>query len=292
MENISIKDPNESKKNKSIKEASLFTWFKFIVGLLFSGLIVYKLAVSDLAFDFSKFDFNILLSLILAIFAIVLSVAFYFKATDTSNLFYDNTYKFTRDISEILGRIEAGFGERLKHLDEGYTGLRDKFDNSGFSEQNIKDTKKEIEKDEGKLKGEIKERDKIIDSLIEKAQLNENDQTEIRKQLKQKEKEISKQKQELNLLKERLRSESDDMEDINLSRFPNSVIRVLGNYIGTPSAVNTIINGDPARLAKYIKSPIGKLPEDDIFRLRKFKIIDSKGDFTTYGVKVMREIVK
>ena len=39
------------------------------------------------------------------------------KATDTSNNFYDNSYKFTKEISEILGRIEAGFGEKLKHID-------------------------------------------------------------------------------------------------------------------------------------------------------------------------------
>lgn len=144
---------------------SLFSWFKFIVGLLFSILIVYKLAISDLSFDFSKFYFNALLSLLLAIFAIGLSVAFYFKATDTSNLFYDNTYKFTKEISEISGRIEAGFGERLRHLDEGYSGLVNKFD-KGHREQNIKETKEESEKEKQKLKSEIEERNKILNRFI------------------------------------------------------------------------------------------------------------------------------
>ncbi|MFM2334285.1 MAG: hypothetical protein RIS91_288 [Bacteroidota bacterium] len=105
-------ESEKSKGSRTKDNNNLWTWFKFIVGILVTLLLVYKLAVSNLSFDFSKFDFNALLALLLSLFAIGLSVAFYFKATDTSNLFYDNTYKFTKEISEILGRIEAGFGER------------------------------------------------------------------------------------------------------------------------------------------------------------------------------------
>ncbi len=63
---------------------------------------------------------------ILALFSVGLSVAFYFKANETSNQFYDNTYKFTNNMSELLGRIDSGFGERLRHLDEGNNHIREK----------------------------------------------------------------------------------------------------------------------------------------------------------------------
>ena len=71
----------------------------------------------------SPFSINLdaatLISLLLALFAIWLSALFYFKATETSNAFYDNTYKFTRDVAQLLAKMESGFGERLKNLDEG-----------------------------------------------------------------------------------------------------------------------------------------------------------------------------
>ena len=211
-------ESEKPKESKSKDNNNLWALFKFIVGILIALLLVYKLTVSNLSFDFSKFDFNALLALLLSLFAIGLSVAFYFKATDTSNLFYDNTYKFTKEISEILGRIEAGFGERLRHLDEGYSGLINRFDN-GSKEQNIQDTKEEIEKEKQKLKQDVEERNQILNSLIEKAQLDQKEKESIRKQLKEKEIEISKQNRELNFLRNRLHHETD-LNEIELREFP------------------------------------------------------------------------
>lgn len=292
MKNVNeTNDNSESKrKDKMVTKASLFTWFKFIVGLIFSGLIVYKLAISELTFDFSKFDFNALLSMILAIFAIGLSVAFYFKATDTSNLFYDNTYKFTKEISEILGRIEAGFGERLRHLDEGYSGLVNKFDN-GSSEQNIKETKEEIEKEKIKLKTEIEERNQILNTLIEKAQLEQHEKQEIRRQLKEKEIEISKQNRELNFLKHRLHSESE-LENTDLENLPESVIRTLVNFVKTTK--------EPEMFLKYPNSVIGRkyridmkeLSKNEIIPLLNMRILNEDGAFTVHGIRILRQIAQ
>jgi hypothetical protein len=75
-----------------------------------------------------QFDFPTFLSLLLAIFSVGLAAMFYFKATDTSNAFYDNTYKFSQEIAGLLVKIESGFGEKLTHLDDAYKGMRDRFD--------------------------------------------------------------------------------------------------------------------------------------------------------------------
>ena len=88
--------------------------------VVFVCFVSYKLFITPFNF---QFDFSNLLSLILALFSIALSALFYFKATETSNAFYNNTYKFTNDIAELLARIESGFGERLRHLDEGYNTM-------------------------------------------------------------------------------------------------------------------------------------------------------------------------
>ncbi len=278
-----------NKKTTEKPENNLFDWFKFIVGLLFTGLVVYKLAVSNLTFDFSKFDFNALLALILSLFAIGLSVAFYFKATDTSNLFYDNTYKFTKEISEILGRIEAGFGERLRHLDEGYTGLVSKFDNS-FNEVNIKETKEEIEKEKQKLKQEMEERNKILNSLIEKAHLEKGEKEVIIQQLKDKEIEISKQNRELNFLRNRLKAEKDNDEGIEDS-LSVEAYRFLRNYLRHGKI-------EPKMILKYPTSMINRkyridlenLSKNEIIMLLNSRIINEDGSFTIHGIRTLRHL--
>lgn len=284
-------DLNESKKKqKKATEASLFSWFKFILGILLFGLVIYKLAISELTFDFSKFDFNALLSLILAIFAIGLSVAFYFKATDTSNLFYDNTYKFTKEISEILGRIEAGFGERLRHLDEGYSGLINKFDN-GHAEQNIKETKEEIEKEQQKLRSEIEERNQILNSLIENAQLEQHEKQEIRRQLKEKEVEISKQNREINFLKHRLHSESE-LENTDLENLPESVVRTLANFVKTTIEPDMFLKYPTSVIGRKYRLDMNELSKNELIPLLNMRIINEDGTFTIHGIRIIRQIAQ
>src|SRR5688500_20145424 len=81
---------------------------KAIVILLLSGVVAYKMIITPISL---AMDFYALLSLLLALFSVALSALFYFKATDTSNAFYDNTYKYTKDKAELLVRIKSGYGE-------------------------------------------------------------------------------------------------------------------------------------------------------------------------------------
>jgi hypothetical protein len=279
-------------KNNAQKDNTLLNWFKFIVGLSFTGLLIFKLAVSNLSFDFTKFDFNALLALLLSLFAIALSVAFYFKATDTSNLFYDNTYKFTKEISEILGRIEAGFGERLRHLDEGYSGLVNKFDN-GFSEQNIIETKEEIEKEKIKLKREIEERNQILNTVIEKAQLDQTEKELIKKQLREKEIEISKQNRELNFLKNRLRHESLNEENLNENNLTEYSYNFLINYIRKNNINPEVFIKLPTSLInrKY-RIEIENLTKQELVNLLNSRIIEEDGSFTIHGIRILRQLSK
>lgn len=108
-------------------------WFKIIITILaafLTGLISWKIINTNLNIEF---DFNNLLSLILALFSIWLSISFYFKATDQSNEFYDNSLTLTKDLSVLLGRIESQFGENLRHLEQGNLQLHNKVE--GISAQ-------------------------------------------------------------------------------------------------------------------------------------------------------------
>ena len=124
-------------ENKNITHI-IWVVVKAIIAIIFTAVISYKIYVTPIDL---KIDFPILLSLLLALFSVGLSALFYFKATDTSNVFYNNTYNFTKDIAQLLTKIESGFGERLRHLDEGYTSMRDyiqHFPNNGEKYENRK----------------------------------------------------------------------------------------------------------------------------------------------------------
>ena len=141
--------------NAEEKIALRNNWLKIFVVVTVTAVISVKLWQADFGQAFAGFDFSDLLSLFLAIFSIGLAVLFYLKATDTSNVFYDNTYRFTKDVSEILGRVEAGFGERLRHLDEGYSGLKSAVEKIPFDR---KKAQKEIEEEEEQLEKVERER--------------------------------------------------------------------------------------------------------------------------------------
>ena len=73
----------------------------------------------------SGFSFSLesILSTLLAFFSIFISIFFYFKADETSTNFYDSSYKFMKDISVTLGKIEERFGEKLNSLNDKVSHL-------------------------------------------------------------------------------------------------------------------------------------------------------------------------
>ena len=171
--------------------------------------VVYRMATAELNL---QFDFPAFLSLLLALFAVGLSALFYFKTTETSNAFYDNTHKFTREVSQILGRIEAGFGERLRHLDEGYTGLRDKFEKLPFDVSKAKEQEEEEKQEVAKKEAEIQE---LLNNLAERAQLAETEKNELFAKLEQTQDELMMSKRELHHVQRRIRNAEEGPTDID-----------------------------------------------------------------------------
>ena len=144
-------------------------------------LVAWKLLNARITLDLSGFSFNDLLALLLALFSVWLSVAFYLKASDTSNQFYDNTYKFTKEISELLGRIEEGFGERLRHLDEGYAGIRDRVER--WQDYISAPTNSEIQHEKDEVTRIEQNYQRLIDELTSRAKIAENEKESIKQQL-------------------------------------------------------------------------------------------------------------
>jgi hypothetical protein len=175
------------------------SWLRIGVVATLTGVVGWKVVTGSLAL--SSIDFPTLLSVLLSLFAIALSVAFYLKATETSNSFYDNTYRFTKDVSEILGRIEAGFGERLRHLDEGYAGLRDsvtKLPRDPVAAQ------RELGAEEATIKRLEEEKKQVLDQLAERAKLQDAEKSQLFEQMAAKDRELRQARAETASMRRRM----------------------------------------------------------------------------------------
>ncbi len=262
------------------------SWLMIGVKGSVTAVFVVKICQADFTQAFTGFDFSDLLSLFLAIFAISLAVLFYLKATDTSNVFYDNTYRFTKDVSEILGRIEAGFGERLRHLDEGYTGLISKVENFPFdrakAEEEIKKEEKQVERGE-------QEKNKIIEELAERTKLQEAEIRKYFERLEEQDKVLSKAKWEISILKRRLQEAESVDEDLAM-RIPLHIRQILEDTV-VSTIRNEIAHGAPGSIVnRRFNTLRKKLPTRFFEELKKLGIVDSDGDITRMGMDLLRSI--
>lgn len=177
-------------------EGGFLSWpnFRDLSIVLVCITAAYRLAVSKIAIDLSGFGFTDLLSLILAISAIVLSAAFYFKADESSKSFYNNSYEFTKNISELLGRIEERFGAQLLSINKGYDDLNNKFN---MSPVDLNKLKEEQEKEIEVIRKSEVEYQGIIDGLMEKAKMDDAQKLQMSAHMSQLKSEAENAKSEL-----------------------------------------------------------------------------------------------
>lgn len=274
-----------SEKTKNVETASLWEWVKAICTLVTVGVVSYKIYLTPIALTV---DFPTLLSLLLAMFSVALAALFYFKATETSNTFYDNTYNFTKDIAQLLAKMESGFGEKLRNLDEGYSSMRDYIQNGSSNTSEIDDTKQKIAGEKEEIEKVISERNEIVNELLEKSQLQTNEKNRIVKQLADKESELEASQKELSKMNNRLlvekikRRENREM-DSGMEGFTEKFIV---NKLGADRILRLTSMG----LMKKVDDILQNAPHqylDDLERLGYFD-----GGFTREGVVFIRRIAE
>ena len=134
-----------------------------IVGGFGSVMFILLLCYSAFKSGFS-FSLESILSTLLAFFSIFISIFFYFKADETSTNFYDSSYKFMKDISVTLGKIEERFGEKLNSLNDKVSHL-DRISNETSGE--IEDKKYD--------------RDNLLNELMDRANLGDEERNRYKK---------------------------------------------------------------------------------------------------------------
>lgn len=217
-----------------------------VIFVIFICIIIYK----------NNFTTESILSTLLAFFSIFISIFFYFKADETSSKFYDSSYKFMKDISVTLGKIEERFGEKLNSLSDKVSHL----------DRESKAATEEIEDKQ-------EDKDRIINELMEKANLNEAERSEYKKMLESKDQEIEQ------LRRYRMRAE----REASRLRHKMDQLSSPAKY-ATPedNFADTIIQtGISPQMLKYILEN-RRLPEDISPRTRKIlranEVINPDGD--------------
>lgn len=271
------------------------SWLKVGVVAVFSILVGWKLTVSTI--PIGVVDFPTLLTTLLSLFAIALSLAFYFKATETSNTFYDNTYRFTKDISEILGRIEAGFGERLRHLDEGYSGLRESVSKMP-PDQGA--TRQALHLEEETIKQLEAEKATVLAQLAERAKLQEAEKRTLFDQMEAKDRELRQARAETAFLRRRLVSGAPPVTSAATGherlRSPmEEALRRVTQYVQNPAAGPLV-----ALSARESESTIRErflelreaFPEGFIDDLRLIGFVSGDNQLTIQGLRWLRRLAK
>jgi len=257
----------------------LFLWSLIsLCAIVLSIVFIYNMLIGNIKFDFTDLRFTDLLSLIMAIFAIFLAIAFYLKATETSNVFYNNTYEFTNHTSELLGRIEAGFEERLKQIDKGQSDLIGRVDKLPpyFTPVSTKD---EIMEENKKLHKENEERQKMIADLINQTALQEHDKETIKRQLYEKDKSIEHMNKELGRLRqlERLEQIEQHHDPAVIEGMKEYLIGKIGNKISESMSIEEV--------RKTFEYQMRNLHPSFIRDMRKYGLLSSSGKLTRDGVK-------
>lgn len=265
----------------------LWDWVKAICAVVLTAVVANKIYTTPTTITV---DFPTLLSLLLGLFSVGLSALFYFKATDTSNAFYDNTYKFTKDIAELLVKIESGFGERLRHLDEGYSSMRNYFQGAGPHRQaDVEKTKEKLESEQQEIDKVRAERDRIIQQLIERSQLQQAEKDQITKQLRSKEEELAHSQSEMAKLNRRLTvdrvmrrsgKEALDLDSPAAQYTYEKVVRKMGTQ--------RVIDAPSGYLSKRFDDLSSELPRGYIDDLEARGVFEN--GLTDLGIKWLKDI--
>ncbi len=276
-----MKEKNETIRNReSWLKVGVITFFSLVIGIpLFWCLIT-----GQISLDFGSLNFESLLAVLISFFAIFLSVLFYFKATESSNHFYNNSYTFTKDISETLRGIEAGFGEKLKNIDKGYDDFRKTFENY-ISPDDKKEIKKEVEEEKEKLKEIIREKDNLISELETKTNLSKQELNKYLKQIKEKELELRETNNQIQFIKHQLKSESEF--NVSEDKYHDFRMYIKSRFL---SNVNSDILASRLLIRKYFKKMSTDFHPSFLKDMEKAGFIDVDGNLSGKGVDFIRRI--
>ncbi|WP_288592931.1 hypothetical protein [uncultured Victivallis sp.] len=272
------------------------TWGLKVAGIIFIGVITWR--ISNANIDISNFkdcNFNDLLSLILALFAILISVLFYFKSTESSNKFYSDTYRFTKDISESIGRIDERFGEKMTSLYDNFKRLDSYLHNQPSKvEKEIKTVEATEQKaTESKEKSE-QEYQEIINNLITRTKIDGEEKDKLLRELQRIQQERDEAIEAMSLAQHKLKRlqarKQKDYIPFNSSNYEDINNQIKEFFMRTSFSHQIEELGFPMAKAFFHKIKNDHLPSSLLDDMQRLDYLDSEGELTNRGYKMLKEV--
>ncbi len=264
---------DNKEKEKYEKVTNLIV--KSILALSICFFIIYKLWSIEIKIE--NFDYLYFLSTVIALFAIVLSVLFYFKSTEQSNQFYNCIFNFIKDTSTLLAEMKKGIGN-LEH--EVYRSY------GGSTEDNDKE-KKQLEKEGKKISEEKNKIDDSISKILEENITNKKQLSELKEKILQQSREYSRLEHEKKLLDKEL----NDLKSENSNELQNGVHDYLfwmlrKNYNLTKDDMCVL---SPIELRRYVNRFCSELNNPAFINdARKIGLLNEDNRATQDGIMLLR----
>jgi hypothetical protein len=237
-----------------------------VVGVL--AYVCVKLFSGNLSLDFGKLSSSELVSFLLAFFSIGLSAAFYFAATSQSNQFYDNVSKFSKDTSELLGRLD----EQVKGIGGRQSELKDSIDKY-YSRDLPKHNEAAKVEVEAKTKEVEENLSKLVSGLLDKSNLSAAERNAFETELKAKD-------AELTALRERMRNLSTATEGA-VRKYAQRMIEKLGLENANNLSIDDL-------LLEVVKKGVAPFRRDMLrFGFIKTETPSTSADITDSGRKMI-----
>ena len=279
---------------------NIFKLIKEIVRWITLIMLIYFLWNKFISINFDillqkiNFSFNDLVSLFIAFFAIWISINFFHKNNETSNKFYDNTYNFTKNISETLGRIEERFGIKLDYLNQDNKNIYERIDKYYSNWNSEIDKKKDDAKKEELVKEldlKVKNKEELLETLVQKYNIEVEDKQNFINEIQKKDDEILKLNKKVSLFE--------------WSNQENNV--VLDEKYGIPSRMTWYFSkkarqdqglkdifcmDDTSETAKIFQNYIKKYHSLFVKDLEKYDLIDWNKFLTEKWYNILGNIIK
>lgn len=233
-------------------------------------------------------DFATLVSVLLAFFSVGLSVAFYFKATDTSNAFYDNTYKFTQDVAGLLVKIESGFGEKLKSIDDNYGRMRGYFENG--STNNSQSLRSDLQSEKKEFEKVLDERENIIKELLAQTNLQQEERDAFHKVLQEKDAALKELNREVSRLSKRVTLDRVFRSSSSRNDVPERIEQYLADIV-VPGIFKGARNIPPSAIKSRFNELVNGLSDLFLSDLEEAGYYNGE-ELTDEGVLLVRKIRK
>ena len=198
-------------------------------------------------------------------------------------------------------KIESGFGERLKKLDEGYLSMKEEIQKiPAYGVKGGDDLKVEIDKTKKELASEKQElekiksdRDSIIKSMIEKSKLIQSEKDEMLSQLTEKESEVSEAQQQVMRLNKRLFAERMNRKELNVkqSEAMERVDSFSRDVLERNKSGHNLVHQPFTQFREEFREFCHGFPEEYLVDMASLGYLTSDHELTKKGATFLRRLV-